>query len=216
VERRRACAGPPKDVIMERKTTTALALTGALAAAPAAVAATKAEDPPSPEQRALRVPLAGHLTVAAQMRAERVENVREDLTPRAVRLAGRLADVRGEGFSATEERRRLRGASPTDLRGRMRDLRHDVRDARHAAAAAAAPAATASPALEAIAACESGGDPTTDTGNGFYGKYQFDLGTWQSVGGTGNPAAASEAEQDARAAMLYARAGASPWPVCGR
>jgi hypothetical protein len=35
------------------------------------------------------------------------------------------------------------------------------------------------------------------------------------VGGTGNPAAASEAEQDRRAAMLYQRAGASPWPVCG-
>ena len=35
--------------------------------------------------------------------------------------------------------------------------------------------APASPTLEAIAACESGGNPGTDTGNGFYGKYQFDL-----------------------------------------
>lgn len=70
--------------------------------------------------------------------------------------------------------------------------------------------------LEAIARCESGGDPTTNTGNGFYGKYQFTLSTWQSVGGSGNPAAASEAEQNKRAAMLYAREGASPWPVCGR
>ena len=58
----------------------------------------------------------------------------------------------------------------------------------------------ASPALEAIAACESGGNPATNTGNGFYGKYQFTLCTWQSVGGTGNPAAASEAEQNQRAA----------------
>ena len=70
--------------------------------------------------------------------------------------------------------------------------------------------------LEAIAACESGGDPTTDTGNGFYGKYQFTLETWAAVGGSGNPAQASEAEQDRRAAILYAQAGASPWPVCGR
>ncbi len=54
------------------------------------------------------------------------------------------------------------------------------------------------------------------TGNGFYGKYQFTLSTWQSVGGSGNPAAAGEAEQDKRAALLYAREGASPWPVCGR
>jgi hypothetical protein len=74
----------------------------------------------------------------------------------------------------------------------------------------------ASPTLQAIAACESGGNPSTNTGNGFYGKYQFTMATWQSVGGSGNPAAASEAEQDRRAAMLYARAGSSPWPVCGR
>ena len=75
---------------------------------------------------------------------------------------------------------------------------------------------TASAPLQAIAACESGGDPTTNTGNGFYGKYQFTMSTWQSVGGTGNPAAASEAEQDRRAAMLYAQSGSSPWPVCGQ
>jgi hypothetical protein len=77
-------------------------------------------------------------------------------------------------------------------------------------------ASTASPTLEAIAACESGGNPQADTGNGFYGKYQFTLPTWRAVGGSGNPADASEAQQDRRAAMLYAREGASPWPVCGR
>jgi len=75
---------------------------------------------------------------------------------------------------------------------------------------------TAGPVLEAIAACESGGNPTTNTGNGFYGKYQFTLSTWASVGGTGLPSNASEAEQDMRAAMLYAREGAGPWPVCGQ
>jgi soluble lytic murein transglycosylase-like protein len=69
--------------------------------------------------------------------------------------------------------------------------------------------------LDAIAACESGGDPTAVNGAGYYGKYQFDLGTWQSVGGTGSPAEAPEAEQDMRASMLYARAGSSPWPNCG-
>jgi hypothetical protein len=50
----------------------------------------------------------------------------------------------------------------------------------------------------------------------FRGKYQFDYGTWTRVGGSGDPAAAPEAEQDRRAAMLYAHAGALPWPVCGR
>ena len=69
--------------------------------------------------------------------------------------------------------------------------------------------------LNAIAACESGGSPTAVNPAGYYGKYQFDMGTWASVGGTGNPAEASEAEQDYRAALLYSRAGSSPWPVCG-
>jgi soluble lytic murein transglycosylase-like protein len=69
--------------------------------------------------------------------------------------------------------------------------------------------------LDAIAACESGGDPTAVNPAGYYGKYQFDLGTWTSVGGAGNPADASEPEQDYRAALLYSRAGSSPWPVCG-
>jgi hypothetical protein len=78
-----------------------------------------------------------------------------------------------------------------------------------------APAA-ASPQLEAIAACESGGDPTAIGGGGLYrGKYQFTYETWQSVGGAGDPAAAPEAEQDARAAALLARDGAGHWPVCG-
>ena len=71
-------------------------------------------------------------------------------------------------------------------------------------------------ALNAIAACESGGDPTAVSSDGTYrGKYQFDYGTWESVGGHGDPAAAPEAEQDYRAALLYARSGSSPWPVCG-
>jgi Transglycosylase-like domain len=70
--------------------------------------------------------------------------------------------------------------------------------------------------LEAIASCESGGDPTAISSDGTYrGKYQFDYGTWESVGGSGDPAAASESEQDYRAALLYSQSGSSPWPVCG-
>lgn len=71
--------------------------------------------------------------------------------------------------------------------------------------------------LRAIAQCESGGNPRAISPGGKYrGKYQFDFGTWASVGGSGDPAAASEAEQDKRAMILYSRRGAQPWPVCGR
>jgi soluble lytic murein transglycosylase-like protein len=70
--------------------------------------------------------------------------------------------------------------------------------------------------LDAIASCESGGDPTAVSADGTYrGKYQFDYGTWASVGGSGDPAAAPAAEQDYRAALLYGRGGSSPWPICG-
>jgi soluble lytic murein transglycosylase-like protein len=70
--------------------------------------------------------------------------------------------------------------------------------------------------LDAIGSCESGGDPTAVSSDGSYrGKYQFDYGTWASVGGSGDPATAPEAEQDYRAALLYSQSGSSPWPVCG-
>lgn len=70
--------------------------------------------------------------------------------------------------------------------------------------------------LESIAACESGGDPEAVSSDGTYrGKYQFDQGTWESVGGHGDPARAPEAEQDYRAALLYSESGSSPWPICG-
>jgi len=70
--------------------------------------------------------------------------------------------------------------------------------------------------LESIAACESGGDPTAVSSDGSYrGKYQFHPSTWEAVGGTGDPAAAPEAEQDYRAALLYSQSGSSPWPICG-
>jgi hypothetical protein len=191
---------------MRPKTTTAVALAGTLLAVPAALAA-EADDPPSPTRTALRAPVAGHLTVAAQMRAEARANRQDELIRRALRLSRRVAGARDERFDAAEERTSLRGEAPAEIHERMRALRRDLEEAQ-------APAA--SPVLEAIAACESGGDPTTDTGNGFYGKYQFTLETWQAVGGSGNPAQAPEVEQDRRAAILYSQAGASPWPVCGR
>jgi hypothetical protein len=85
----------------------------------------------------------------------------------------------------------------------------------HRRAARLAPATP--PHLAAIAACESGGDPSAIGRGGMYrGKYQFSTSTWASVGGSGDPAAASEAEQDKRAALLYSRTGPSSWPVCGR
>ena len=198
-----------------RTTTTALLAVGAATlAVPMSASADVQSD--------FQVPLAGHLTVEQHMQFERTALAQERLTRKAWRLARRLAHERQEGFSPVKYRRRVSDDPPAQIARRIRSLRVDIkreerRDRRRAKARArAAEHASASPTLEAIAACESGGNPGTNTGNGFYGKYQFTLSTWQSVGGTGNPAAASEAEQNQRAALLYAREGASPWPVCGR
>jgi peptidoglycan hydrolase-like protein with peptidoglycan-binding domain len=71
--------------------------------------------------------------------------------------------------------------------------------------------------LARIAQCESGGDPTAVSPNGRYrGKYQFSRATWRSLGGTGDPAAASEGLQDRMAAKLLASQGRDAWPVCAR
>ena len=87
---------------------------------------------------------------------------------------------------------------------------------RHRERFATLPGGVSIATLEAIAACESGGDPTIVSSDGSYrGKYQFSFETWASVGGSGDPAAAPEAEQDYRAALLYSQSGSSPWPVCG-
>jgi hypothetical protein len=65
--------------------------------------------------------------------------------------------------------------------------------------------------------CESGGNYQAVSPSGLYrGAYQFDLSTWASVGGSGDPALAPAAEQDHRAQVLWSQRGSSPWPICGR
>lgn len=71
--------------------------------------------------------------------------------------------------------------------------------------------------LERIKNCESGGNYSINSGNGYYGAYQFDLPTWQSVGGTGLPSDASPEEQDMRAQMLVEKNGGyGAWHVCSQ
>lgn len=66
-----------------------------------------------------------------------------------------------------------------------------------------------------LAQCESGGNPSVVSSNGLYhGLYQFSVGTWQSLGGTGLPSQASPAEQTRLAQALQARSGWGQWPHC--
>lgn len=83
--------------------------------------------------------------------------------------------------------------------------------------AGSASAATASE-WDAVAQCESGGDWTINTGNGYYGGLQFSASTWAAYGGTQYASTAnqaSKAQQIAVAEKVLAGQGKGAWPVCG-
>ena len=128
------------------------------------------------------------------------------------------AKVKGKPTQAKLERRAEKAEDRRErARARKRARIQRSRGGATAQGGSASNGGATTPAhLAAIAACESGGNPSAVGGGGAYrGKYQFDRQTWASVGGSGDPAAAPEAEQDQRAAALYARAGSAPWPTCG-
>lgn len=78
------------------------------------------------------------------------------------------------------------------------------------------PTAAESAQLAKIRHCESRGNYQIVSASGRYrGAYQFDMRTWAGVGGSGDPAAASPAEQDYRALLLLRQRGTRPWPNCG-
>jgi hypothetical protein len=68
---------------------------------------------------------------------------------------------------------------------------------------------------DAIAQCESGGNWSTNTGNGHYGGLQFKQATWSSNGGVGSPSTASRAEQIRVAENVLQSQGLKAWPKCG-
>jgi hypothetical protein len=85
--------------------------------------------------------------------------------------------------------------------------------------ALAVPASAAEHDWTGVAQCESGGNWSINTGNGYYGGLQFSASTWSAYGGgTYAPRAdlASPAEQTAVAERVLAGQGIGAWPTCGR
>jgi hypothetical protein len=68
----------------------------------------------------------------------------------------------------------------------------------------------------ALRDCESGGNYGDDTGNGYFGAYQFTLSSWRDLGLGGLPSQAPPAVQDRAAQELQARRGWGQWPACSR
>jgi hypothetical protein len=66
----------------------------------------------------------------------------------------------------------------------------------------------------ALRQCESSGNYAENTGNGYYGAYQFSQATWSDLGYPGRPDQAPPAMQDQAAQRLQARSGWGQWPAC--
>ncbi|MBW8750604.1 MAG: transglycosylase family protein [Propionibacteriales bacterium] len=80
-----------------------------------------------------------------------------------------------------------------------------------------APAVSGGSAWDRIAQCESGGNWHANTGNGYYGGLQFNLGTWRAYGGPSRPDLVSREQQIAIAEKVRAASGGyGAWPVCGK
>jgi hypothetical protein len=144
---------------------------------------------------------------------------KRQLIERHMHFAGKLGHLRGDPLTQAQRsarRNALHSFTLAQLRASTRRIARDVRRAREQRFGGA-PNVPIPPVLESIAQCESHGNPRAVSPGGTYrGKYQFSFSTWASVGGKGDPAAASETEQDRRAAMLYRSGGPGHWPVCGR
>ena len=184
--------------------TVVLTLVALLAAsAPSAYAQAEAGEPAPTRSAASSTSSNAKLTRGTIKRAQRKLRVTADgrLGPRTRRAIRRFQ--RGRGLAVDG---RLNGATLSALGVRVATQRR-----------ARPRSAPSSATLEQIAECESGGNPRAISPDGRYrGKYQFSRATWESVGGTGDPAEAPEAEQDRRAAILYERQGPSAWPNCAR
>jgi hypothetical protein len=146
-------------------------------------------------QRRLRVPTTGYYgrqTVAAVKRFQRSRGLTVDGIVGAV-TARALGVKIGRASYATG------GAAPSGSDGTTSRPRR----------------VTLPAVLKRIAQCESGGNPRAVSRDGRYrGKFQFDMATWRSLGGKGDPARAAESVQDRLALKLYRQRGTAPWANC--
>ena len=139
---------------------------------------------------------------------------------RAALVAQRRREAKARAVAALERKQKLERERARQLKLERRRA-ETARKRRAAAKSEPAPAkktyAEPAPGVwDRLAQCESGGDWSINTGNGFYGGLQFTLSSWRAVGGSGMPNHASRAEQIMRGQRLQAMQGWGAWPVCSR
>jgi hypothetical protein len=157
---------------------------------------------------------------AVQLQAKEIETARlaqqhaalKAMRAHEARLAARAAARRAARAAARRVARRAAH------RAAVLAAQRQARNAQQAPSTSPAPAQPSGPGPSGVWACiaqhESGGNPAENTGNGFYGLYQFTVGSWQAAGGPpGLPSNYSAAEQTAIAMRLQAMSGWGNWPV---
>ena len=181
-----------------------------------------------PTEASARTAILSNGVETAADAAEQFDRLRHQNDPRLAALAaefdalarqldGARGDVAQASAQEADAERALRAARSTP-----KPIPKVVRARASSGQAVASPTVAAPPIDGAdgwavLRKCESGGDYSTVSGSGRYrGAYQFNQATWESVGGLGDPALASPAEQDLRARMLFESRGAKAWPHCGR
>jgi len=144
--------------------------------------------------------------------------MRPSLAVGAVLSAAALTVSPADAFGATHAAATTNAASTTTTtqpaatpKAKHKARRKHAKKAHHFVV----PASMVKP-MRALRGCESGGNYRTNTGNGFYGAYQFDYGTWRGLGYVGVASDAPAWKQDQAVVRLHAQRGWQPWPACSR
>lgn len=158
--------------------------------------------------------------------AEGTEEVREEGTPGEKEITYTVKSRNGEEFSReVKDEKELKPATPATIARGTKPAEENSAAGKAGAgdsaqsgnAGAAAPAVANGGVWDSIAQCESGGDWSINTGNGYSGGLQFDPGTWAAHGGTQYAPDASQAtreQQIAVAEKIQASQGWGAWPAC--
>jgi hypothetical protein len=146
-------------------------------------------------------------------RAHNFNNLRAQAEARAKAKARHLHQLRVAAQARNKRHRHLIALAKATAKAREASLAKQRAKAK-LRAAVAHPYTALGGVWASLRHCESQNNYATNTGNGYYGAYQFSTASWRAVGGSGLPSAASPQVQDAAAKALYSRQGWHAWPTC--
>jgi hypothetical protein len=192
---------------------------------PGVAALLTADDPAQLLERAALLAAAGQHRSVAMAAATTAGQYAADLQLAAqagVEAAERAAQQAQAALASAEAGRASAEQQAADLQAAQAALQARLEQARARLVTQPSPRTT-TPATahdwDAVALCESGGNWSINTGNGFYGGLQFTPSTWAAFGGTAYaPRAdlAARSQQIAVAEKVLATQGPGAWPTCGR